>query len=153
MSNAASASAAGKPRDRAWVLAALVAFAVSLLLPTFVCPAPNASFPGYTLLALGWTGPLLMEPRWFANPLLAVMLWRLFRGKRAAIWLVPMTAAAVALSAIVWNAYGCEADGGPGMSLGLAAGGYLWVACVTAVSAWYVWRQYAHRKVNGTTAA
>ena len=117
------------------VSAIFILFLMSLLLPVFECPAHDKSFYGYVVLMIGWIGLIGLDPRWFANPMLLLMLWRLATNRVSDGKFLPVFAAVLAVAAIPIHAAGCEGGGGaPGLTNGLAIGGYLWVAAVLATS-------------------
>jgi hypothetical protein len=108
-------------------LVALVLYATSLFLPVFTC-THTKSFPGYTVLAIGFMGLLGLDPRWFGNVgfvLLLIASLRVDSNRRPII----MAATAALAVASFARAAGCEGGGGaPEVSIALAIGGYLWVA-------------------------
>jgi hypothetical protein len=109
-------------------------YAVSLSLPAFSC-ATGKSFMGYEVLAMGWAGLITLDPRWFANAGFWMLLYRSVATSRD---IAPgaMGIAVVLGLASLLPAAGCAVPGGaPGVSSGLAAGGYLWVASLIAACA------------------
>ena len=140
------------PRNRT----ALIVVALSslfyvgcLLLPAFDCGPDNKSFPGYIVLAVGYLNLLAFDPRWFANPLLFIMLLKLGLGKPGENSLLPFLASTLAISSFFFEAPGCGFRGGaPEASKGLAIGGYLWVVTVVFTSVCYIVIAEKNRKVE-----
>lgn len=109
-------------------IVALLVFAISLSQPAFSCS--TESFIGYEVLAIGWAGLLGADPRWFANLGFLTLLYRTMFQSRKALVALFFTAPLALLSFL--PAAGCAAPGGaPGVSTGLALGGYLWVVALT----------------------
>ena len=112
---------------------AIVLYGSSLFLPAFTC-AHTKSFPGYGVLAIGYMGLLGLDPRWFGN---VGFVWLAVSSLRSSSPNHPVVAGVTALLALASfaGAAGCEGGGGaPGMSTGLALGGYLWVAALLVSS-------------------
>lgn len=106
-------------------LLAIGLYAASLFYPAFACS--SKSFLGYEVLAIGWAGLLALDPRWFANIGFWVLMYRTLSSTRR---IAPRALGVTALLAITSfiPAAGCAARGGaPGISTGLALGGFLWV--------------------------
>jgi hypothetical protein len=112
---------------------AITLYVASLMLPAFSCP--NTTSPlGYEVLLTGWLGIIALDPRWIANVgFLWFVIATLFtKVARPPLWLF----GAMALLALFSfaPAAGCGGAGGaPGVSKGLALGGYLWVAAMALV--------------------
>ncbi|MES2951156.1 MAG: hypothetical protein V4858_21675 [Pseudomonadota bacterium] len=127
-----------KPITVSLCIIAVMIYAVSLFLPAFTC-AHTKSFPGYTVLAVGFMGLLGLDPRWFGNLGLLLLLIASLKTNSRQRPIVMIATAAFALSAFA-QAAGCEGAGGaPEVSTGLAIGGYLWVvslliACMANLS-------------------
>ena len=111
---------------------AVILYVCSLFLPAFTCGSTK-SFPGYGVLAIGYMGLLVLDPRWFAN---IGFVWLTVACLRSSSSRHPIVAGVTALLALASfaPAAGCEGGGAPGISTGLAFGGYLWVAALLAVS-------------------
>jgi len=108
-------------------------------LPAFTCGSGDSSFPGYMVLTIGYAGLLGLDPRWFANPIYWVITWHLLAGKVKKQSAMPIIALALSVPAIFIHAAGCKGGGGaPGLTTGLAVGGYLWVTAIAIVSAAYI---------------
>lgn len=91
-------------------------------------------YQGYYVLATGWAALLGLDPRWFANIGFVVLVARSFVAPRKLPWLAGATALLAILSFA--PAGGCPAPGGaPAMSVGLAAGGWLWITAMVCASA------------------
>ncbi|GAB3411330.1 hypothetical protein GCM10027318_25450 [Massilia agilis] len=122
------------------LIAALAIYALSLALPAFTC-ATARSATGLEVLTTGWAGALLAvghEYRWYLNLALFVVLWHLAFDNVRLSPLVPIMTALISLAALVPGAPGCQSPGTPDPSLGLAAGGYLWVASFFVASLTYL---------------
>lgn len=122
------------------LIASLAAYSLSLSLPAFAC-ATTRSATGLDVLMTGWAGPLsagFHEYRWYLNVALFLVLWYLASDNVRLSRFVPMAAALLSLTALLPGAPGCLSNGAPGPSLGLAAGGYLWVASFFAGSLAYI---------------
>lgn len=115
-----------KPAAAILCTAAMALFAASLFLPAFMC-AHSKGFPGYVVLVIGF-----IDPRWLGNIGFVLLLVASLRGSPYKRPRVALATAAVALASFAQSA-GCEGGGGaPGLSTGLAIGGYLWVAALLA---------------------
>ncbi len=116
------------------LLLALAAYGASLATPAFIC-AKGEGFLGYEVLMTGWVGLLALDPRWLANPLALWMLCSALFGSRGKYTVLGGVFTLVLAAASVLPAIGCAGDPGTAaMSLGLGAGGYLWIAAVSAVA-------------------
>ena len=120
-------------------IVALLLYAASLFLPAFTC-AHAKSFPGYTVLAIGFMGLLGLDPRWLGNVGFVLLLIASLKADSNRRPIVATVTAALAVASFA-QAAGCEGGGGgaPGVSTALAVGGYLWVAslllaCATNLS-------------------
>lgn len=115
-------------------LCAIGLYGASLFFPAFTCQYKQ-SFPGYTVLAIGYMGLLGLDPRWFANICFVVLL---ASSLKSSCQIRPFVAAATAILALASfaSAAGCEGGGGaPSMSTGLALGGRLWVGALFLICA------------------
>ncbi|KRB94321.1 hypothetical protein ASE26_26870 [Duganella sp. Root198D2] len=90
---------------------------------------------GFQVLFMGWLGIIGLQPAWFANILYFLMIYRVARGTNNRNLLMPGAASFLA-SAGLAGGPGCGPDIG-NLSLGLSAGGYLWIAAILVVSAYY----------------
>lgn len=111
------------------LIATLAIYALSLSLPAFTCEK-FLSDSGLDVLMTGWTGPLsgtYHEYRWYLNLALFFVLWHLASDNVRLNQLIPIAVALLSLTALFPGAPGCQHPGEPAGSLGLAAGGYLWV--------------------------
>jgi hypothetical protein len=95
----------------------------------------DQSWPGWSMLAIGWLGVLTAQFAWFANPIFFAGISHIFTGyaggmSRLAIFilLVPLSA-----DALLWHAiYGSAA--GPVRILGFGPGYYLWLAAMAGLA-------------------
>ncbi|SFG85026.1 hypothetical protein SAMN05518865_12055 [Duganella sp. CF458] len=115
------------------VVVSVSAYASSLLMPAFLCR--SNSMLGFQVLLMGWIAVIGLQPAWFANILYFIMTYRLVRGTNTRNLLLPGAASFLAIAGLA---------GGPGcgpdianISLGLSAGGYLWIGAILVVSAYY----------------
>ena len=107
-------------------------YLASLALPAFNC-ANGEGFYGYIVLLSGYVGFLGLDPRWLANLGVLWIVGAIFlrRPERSTPVLVALITMILALMSIVIPAAGCTGDpGSVAASIGLASGGYLWVASV-----------------------
>jgi hypothetical protein len=117
---------------------ALTLYACSLFFPVFSCEHYE-SLLGYEVLLVGPLGLLLADPRWLGNVCfvaLAVFTLRLAAFRRP-VW-AGLTAA-FAISSTLWPAQGCSGGGAMNSALGLALGGYLWIAALLLLAAANAW--------------
>jgi len=111
-------------------------YLLSIFLPAVSCG--GGTVPGYDILATGWLGIILLEFRWYANPMFVVIAARVWKAKNSPLpgaWLflaVVMTTLGV-LSIFV-PAQACGDAGTIAYNSGLAIGGYLWVASILIVT-------------------
>ena len=110
---------------------ALLLYTASSFLPAFTC-AHTKSFPGYTVLMIGFMGVLGLDPRWFGNIGFVLLLIASLKSSPFQRPRIMLATAVLALTSF-GQAAGCEGGGGaPAVSTGLAIGGYLWVAALLA---------------------
>jgi len=120
---------------RIMLLLALAGYVASLFLPAFNCRRPGGH-TGYEILQTGWMGLLVLDPRWLAN-LTAFWLASATFAERPAkhIPLIAGMTLVLALTNLLIPALSCDGSGGSAeWTLGLGAGGYLWVASVSLVA-------------------
>lgn len=118
-----------KPATVFLCLIALIFYVASLSQPAFTC-AHSKSFPGYTVLMIGFMGFLALDPRWLGNITFVLLLFASLKAVPINRPVIIFSTAALALASFA-QAAGCEGGGGaPGVSTGLAIGGYLWVAAL-----------------------
>jgi hypothetical protein len=109
------------------------AYASSLLMPALLCRSNQMM--GFQVLLMGWLGIIGLQPAWFANILYFLMIYRVARGTNNRNVFLPGAASFLAIAGLAGGP-GCGPDIG-NMSLGLSAGGYLWIAAILVVSAYY----------------
>ena len=111
---------------------AIATYAASLFFPVFLCHG-TTNWEGYGVLLMGWLGFIFLDPRWFLNIMFFYVTTQNLRSPStrnekqityAAIMIVG------ALTALFLPAMSCGAGGAPSFSIGLATGGYLWVAAM-----------------------
>jgi len=114
---------------RTLIALALLLYATSLVLPAFRCNS-GKSFDGFLVLGLGWISISSLDPRWLANVGFAVLVVSSF-GKSTRFH--PGTIGVTSILALCSFAPSLGCAGGAGSvdtTLGLAMGGYLWVAAL-----------------------
>ena len=110
-------------------LVAICLYGLSLFLPAFSC-VRTAGFPGYLVLAVGYMGLLVLDPRWFGNVGFLVLLFATLKSPTRTHPIIVGATALLAIASFA-QAVGCPGGGGaPEGSVGLAIGGYLWVAAL-----------------------
>lgn len=109
------------------LLIALGLYLVSLGLPALQCTRYDVV--GAHVLATGWLGILVLDPRWYANLGFAWIVLSVLFKWRPAHPLVVLLIVACAIASPFLPAMGCGDGGGaPAMSTGLGVGGYAWIA-------------------------
>jgi hypothetical protein len=91
------------------------------------------SWRGYEVLTIGWIGILSLDPRWFSNVTFLFLNYYSLVKTRS----LPLVAGVTLIGALFSFApsAGCPGAGGaPGGSLGLAIGGWFWVASLVFAS-------------------
>ena len=86
------AAAPGASKRKLVVLAALAAWLACLFLPPLQIADRDSSGWGLAYLLTGWMGPLAGHFEWFANPLLFVAAFALWRGHAKTAFVVALTA-------------------------------------------------------------
>ena len=109
---------------------ALVLWISSLILPA-VTECSDGRFwpePGWSILLLGWLGPLIGQFGWFAN---LTMLWVTFRliFQYPAGFLPGVLGFALALTSFFWTGTPGTGDGPTGTICQHNSGFYVWMAC------------------------
>jgi hypothetical protein len=89
-------------------------YGVSLFLPAFAC-VHKKSFPGYTVLAIGWASAIALDPRWFGNVGFAVLVVATVANTARQWRLVTYATGALAVASLL-PAPGCEGAGAPNLS-------------------------------------
>lgn len=116
------------------LLVAVALFVASLFLPAITCQH-RAGPAGLEVLRIGWAGLLVLDPRWYANPMALVLIYRLLFVKTAGFnpVLGVFILACAVLSPIPAMACGGGA-GGPEASVGLELGGFLWMVSMVTIA-------------------
>lgn len=122
-------------------------YIISLLLPAWTCTSKQLI--GADILAIGWMGIKIAEPRWFCNlaVFFAVLAFGDFPKKFHKI--ICFTLAAVATTSIFGPYYCGPKDGAfypDGLAMG--AGGYLWILALWLL-AFSTLQNSDYRKLKG----
>ncbi|MES2322301.1 MAG: hypothetical protein V4633_08575 [Pseudomonadota bacterium] len=116
------------------VLVAVALFVVSLFLPAITCQH-RAARVGLDVLSTGWAGLLMLDPRWYANPMALVLVYRLLFVKTAGF--NPVLGVLILFCAILspLPSMACGGGaGGPEASVGLEPGGFLWMVSMITIA-------------------
>ena len=103
-------------------------FMVSLMSPAMICRY-GATRSGVEILEYGWAGLLVLDPRWYANPMAVWLIFRMLLAKSGRLTLGLSTLMLLCVIASpLFPSYACGGGaGGPELSTGLASGGYYWM--------------------------
>ena len=141
-----SPAAAGASKRKLVVLAALAAWLACLFLPPLQIADRDSSGWGLAYLLTGWMGPLAGHFEWFANPLLFVAAFALWRGHAKTAFVTALIACMlVMLLPLVGSIYADE--GGHRQTIeAFRLGFWLWLAApaLITIGAMFNLRPSAH---------
>lgn len=110
------------------MLLGILLYLGALAMPVWECQTMHAQLSGLSVLMTGYMGLLSLDPRWFCNAVVLMALYSLFSPLKRP-WL-PLVLAGIASTTVV-GPYFCSPGGGSlDRGMGMAVGGYLWIAAL-----------------------
>lgn len=113
-------------------LSCVIGWFASLAMPAIVSSGSHHGWMGFEVLGMGWLALIILDPRWYANPLFAWVAIQNLRkrrsGKSATVAIVLATASVVVPVVFFLG-------GGTGIPAHLAVGGYVWALSIVACCA------------------
>ena len=73
----------------------------SLMTPAFYIDENQVLRMGYEVLATGWIGIILLEPRWYANIIYLYVCFSVFKGSRSGSGIAALFSLLLALSSLI----------------------------------------------------